>query len=45
MSGGYQVDPDALKTVAKGINEAIDELKSLGSTRAARSAGASRTSS
>ncbi|MFF3911678.1 hypothetical protein ACFYZJ_38440 [Streptomyces sp. NPDC001848] len=30
MSEGYQVDPDALRMAAKGINEAIDELKSLG---------------
>ncbi|MFF4909655.1 hypothetical protein ACFY2T_32895 [Streptomyces sp. NPDC001260] len=30
MSDGYRVDPDALQTVAKGINAAIDELKSLG---------------
>lgn len=30
VSEGYQVDPDALKMAATGINEAIGELKSLG---------------
>jgi hypothetical protein len=30
VSGGYQVDPEALKLAAEGINGAISELKSLG---------------
>ncbi|MGK4584396.1 hypothetical protein [Kitasatospora sp. HPMI-4] len=30
MAGGYQVDPEALKLTAAGINDAIAELKSIG---------------
>lgn len=30
MSAGYQVNPDALKETGKGINDAINELKSIG---------------
>jgi hypothetical protein len=45
VSGGYQVDPEALKMAAKGINEAISELKGLGIAESGEVGRGSRTSS